>query len=59
MTDDLESITNKLTVRGHDVVAVVHSRIAQALHAGITLTTTKEPLLQNPSERGRSYEEDT
>ena len=45
MADDLES---KLILRENDVLAVVHPRVAQAVHDGIRLATTSDPSLMGP-----------
>lgn len=56
MTEDLESITNKLTIKENDVLAVVHPRIAQAVHDGIELITTREPSLMGPEVKEQKME---
>ena len=56
MAEDLEGITNKLTVRENDVLAVVHPKIAQSIHDGIELITKDEPFVQTSDVRIRPYE---
>jgi len=56
MAEDLESITDKLTVREDDVLAVVHPRIAQVVHDGITLVTSDKPMISGPEVKARPYE---
>lgn len=57
MVDNLESIVNKLSVQDGEVLAVIHPKIAQAVHDGIRLATTGDPSLMGPEVKPRLYEE--